>query len=143
MTAAYGLDARVKELTRTHLPVTLAPGIVQAGHGDTKVLGCAGCIAEERVGPMLAVLDNVRPAPDDWRNPDNPGWEARHLLAALDLAAHEGMMVFGDMHGTCLTCWGGVPGHAPLPPLRLRDRHERGCAAGVAPGAACTCERTR
>ena len=114
MTAAYGLDARVKELTHGHLPVTLAPGVVQAGHGDTKVLGCAACIDPDRAALMLAVLDNVREAADDWRQPDKATADARRMLAALDLAAHEGLLAFGDMHGTCLTCWGGVPGHAPF-----------------------------
>ena len=116
MTAAHGFDARVKELTHWHLPVRLAGQIHSPGHDPAApVLGCAGCIAEERVAPMLAMLDNIRPAPDDWRNPDQPGWEARHLLAALDLAVHEGAMAPpGGTHGMCLTCHGLAPGHPAM-----------------------------
>jgi hypothetical protein len=110
MTAAYGLDARVKELTRTHYHPD-HPG--EPLHTEP-VLGCAKCVAADRVTAARIVLDNVRPAAEDWRDPEAADTDARRLLAALDMAAHEGI-VAPDPDALCLSCAGIVPAHPELP----------------------------
>jgi hypothetical protein len=79
------------------------------------MLGCALCVSADRVAPARIILDNVRPAAEDWRDPEQADTDARRLLAALDMAAHEGIL--GLVPDTlCLSCSGILPAH-PAPPL--------------------------